>query len=123
MLPAYSETAAGRPACHKASNSNWGQGSRRASLVLFERQCCSWPLVVQVVVIDALDEGSLWEGFTYAPLWRKAFSPLHPPTTLKALAEGVLKAHQGELPAGAALCFKGLCQPGFNALLSIPQRQ
>lgn len=69
---------------------------------------CAAHFKLQVVVLDPPGSQGAWEGYTYAPVWARAFSPQHAPTTLRELVRGAVEGHGGgELPPGAALCFRG----------------
>lgn len=43
----------------------------------------------------------------YLPVWRKVFSPQRPPVLLRQMVADMRTKAGGELPPGAALCFRG----------------
>lgn len=58
-------------------------------------------------MVDAVTERNVL-GPTYLPVWRKVFSPQHPPVTLRGMVAKVLtQAGSSSLPPHAALCFRG----------------
>ncbi len=80
-------------------------------MVIYLLLCLNYAIMLpQVIVLDQVTPQSVL-GPTYLAVWEKVFSPVHPPALLRVLAQdAAAKARAesgGQLPPGAALCFKG----------------